>query len=101
MSAFTAGRTESIRSYEEELAKLADLPKQNETLKAQIDGYVKVSNNQLAQIANLELQVNQLKEELAKLSNQLIKSTITCTKGKLTKKITAVNPKCPAGYKKK
>ncbi len=29
------------------------------------------------------------------------KTTITCTKGKLTKKVTAVNPKCPAGYKKK
>lgn len=27
--------------------------------------------------------------------------TITCTKGKLAKKVTAVNPKCPAGYKKK
>jgi NitT/TauT family transport system substrate-binding protein len=26
------------------------------------------------------------------------KTTITCTKGKLTKKVTAVNPKCPAGY---
>jgi len=29
------------------------------------------------------------------------KTTITCVKGKLTKKITAVNPKCPAGYKKR
>ena len=29
------------------------------------------------------------------------KSSITCVKGKLTKKVTAVNPKCPAGYKKK
>jgi hypothetical protein len=29
------------------------------------------------------------------------KITITCTKGKITKKITAVNPKCPIGYKKK
>jgi len=29
------------------------------------------------------------------------KTTITCIKGKLTKKITAVKPKCPAGYKKK
>jgi hypothetical protein len=29
------------------------------------------------------------------------KLTITCTKGKLTKKVTAVKPKCPAGYKKK
>jgi len=29
------------------------------------------------------------------------KTTITCIKGKTTKKVTAVNPKCPAGYKKK
>ena len=31
----------------------------------------------------------------------LKKTTITCVKGKLTKKVTAVNPKCPSGYKKK
>ena len=29
------------------------------------------------------------------------KKTITCTKGKVTKKIAGANPKCPAGYKKK
>jgi secreted trypsin-like serine protease len=29
------------------------------------------------------------------------KSTITCVKGKLNKKVTAVSPKCPTGYKKK
>jgi hypothetical protein len=29
------------------------------------------------------------------------KVTISCVKGKTTKKVTAVNPKCPAGYKKK
>jgi hypothetical protein len=29
------------------------------------------------------------------------KTTITCVKGKTTKKVTAVNPKCPKGYKKK
>ena len=29
------------------------------------------------------------------------KTTITCVKGKTTKKVTGVNPKCPAGYKKK
>jgi hypothetical protein len=28
-------------------------------------------------------------------------TTITCIKGKVTKKVTAVSPKCPAGYKKK
>jgi hypothetical protein len=31
----------------------------------------------------------------------LKKTTITCVKGKLTKKVTAVKPKCPTGYKKK
>ncbi len=31
----------------------------------------------------------------------LKKTTITCVKGKLTKKVTAVKPMCPIGYKKK
>ena len=41
---------------------------------------------------------------LARLEKALIpakKTTITCVKGKLIKKVTAVSPKCPAGYKKK
>jgi hypothetical protein len=29
------------------------------------------------------------------------KKTITCLKGKVTKKVTGIAPKCPAGYKKK
>ena len=29
------------------------------------------------------------------------KKTITCVKGKATKKVTGTNPKCPSGYKKK
>jgi hypothetical protein len=29
------------------------------------------------------------------------KTTITCVKGKTTKKVTAVGPKCPSGFKKK
>jgi hypothetical protein len=29
------------------------------------------------------------------------KQSITCVKGKVTKKVTAVKPKCPTGYKKK
>ena len=29
------------------------------------------------------------------------KTTITCTKGKVTKKVTATKPKCPKSYKKK
>ena len=31
----------------------------------------------------------------------LKKTTITCTKGKVTKKVTATKPKCPKSYKKK
>jgi hypothetical protein len=34
-----------------------------------------------------------------KLASKL--TTITCIKGKLTKKISAIVPKCPTGYKKK
>jgi hypothetical protein len=41
-------------------------------------------------VASLELKVKQIK-----------KTTITCVKGKLTKKVTAVKPVCPKGYKKK
>jgi len=29
------------------------------------------------------------------------KTSITCVKGKTSKKVTAVNPVCPKGYKKK
>jgi hypothetical protein len=29
------------------------------------------------------------------------KTSITCVKGKITKKVIAVKPKCPSGYKKK
>jgi hypothetical protein len=34
-------------------------------------------------------------------ATSLKKTTIICVKGKLTKKVTAVKPKCPTGYKKK
>jgi len=37
----------------------------------------------------------------AKVASSKKKITITCVKGKLTKKVTAVKPVCPKGYKKK
>jgi len=46
--------------------------------------------------AQANARLAQAKAEAAKK-----KSTITCVKGKLTKKVTAINPKCPTGYKKK
>lgn len=47
-----------------------------------------------------ELKAKQEAEAKAKIEATK-KTSITCIKGKLVKKVTAVNPKCPAGYKKK
>jgi len=41
------------------------------------------------------------KQEAVVKAAALKKTTITCVKGKLIKKVTAVKPKCPTGYKKK
>ena len=41
------------------------------------------------------------KQEAEAKTAALKKTTITCVKGKLTKKVTAVKPKCPSGYKSK
>jgi hypothetical protein len=35
------------------------------------------------------------------LSKKQVKKSITCVRGKTTKKVVAMNPKCPVGYKKK
>jgi hypothetical protein len=40
-------------------------------------------------------------EAAAKAAIANKKSTILCVKGKLTKKVTALKPKCPSGYKLK
>jgi hypothetical protein len=39
--------------------------------------------------------------KLSQAAAPVKKTTITCVKSKLTKKVTAVGPKCPSGYKKK
>ena len=49
----------------------------------------------VALIASITKQIEQLQLMIAP------KKTITCVKGKLTKKVTAVAPVCPTGYKKK
>ena len=41
------------------------------------------------------------KQEAEAKASALKKTTITCVKGKLTKKVSAVKPKCPSGYKVK
>ena len=37
----------------------------------------------------------------ANVNSNPAKTTISCVKGKLVKSVTAINPKCPTGYKKK
>ena len=41
------------------------------------------------------------KQEAEAKAAAVKKTTITCIKGKLVKKVTAVKPVCPKGYKKK
>jgi hypothetical protein len=43
----------------------------------------------------------QAKQEAEAKAAARKKTTITCSKGKLVKKVTAVKPVCPKGYKKK
>ena len=54
-----------------------------------------VLNGIVALIASITKQIEQLQLMIAP------KKTITCVKGKLTKKVTAVAPVCPTGYKRK
>jgi hypothetical protein len=54
-----------------------------------------VLNGIVALIASITKQIEQLQLMVAP------KKTITCVKGKLTKKVKAVAPVCPKGYKKK
>lgn len=39
--------------------------------------------------------------KLTQAGSTVKKSTISCVKGKTVKKVTAINPKCPSGFKKK
>ena len=55
----------------------------------------KIINDAKAEAARI------LAEAKAKVATSAKKITITCVKGKLTKKVIAVKPVCPAGYKKK
>ncbi len=49
----------------------------------------------------IKVKLTQDPNAVAPPSTTAKKSTITCVKGKMTKKVTAASPKCSAGYKKK
>ena len=88
-------RKELIKAEEARIA--AELKaKQEAEAKAKAEAEAKSEADRLA----AELKAKQEVEAKAK-SQATKKTTITCIKGKLVKKVTAVNPKCPAGYMKK
>ena len=69
-------------------------------LKAKQDADAKATTDKLIADAKAEA-AKLLALALSKVTSTAKKTTITCTKGKLTKKVTAVKPTCPTGYKKK
>jgi hypothetical protein len=71
-------------------------------LKAEAKAAAELKAKQEAEAkAAAELKAKQEAEAKAKADAAKKKSTITCIKGKTVKKVNAVNPKCPSGYKKK
>lgn len=66
-------------------------------LKAKQEAEAKQEADRLA----AELKAKQEAVAKAKVDVAKKKTTITCVKGKQSKKVTAVSPKCPKGYKKK
>ena len=66
-------------------------------LKAKQEADLKAAT-ELKAMQDAELKAKQEAEAKAAAARKI---TITCVKGKLTKKVSAVKPKCPAGYKLK
>jgi hypothetical protein len=77
----------AILKVEEDLKAAADLKAKQEAEAAA----EKILSDAKAEAARI----------LAEAKAATKKITITCMKGKLTKKVTAIKPKCPSGYKKK
>ena len=77
----------------DELAKNKKLTDENSSLATQI------SSSQ-AQVSSLEGEIEALKTQIVELNAKLPK-TVICVKGSLSKKVTSLKPKCPAGYKLK
>ena len=67
--------------------------------KAASDAAAKVSAEKIIADANARAGAILAAAQAKAAANK--KTTITCVKGKLTKKVTAVKPVCPTGYKKK
>ena len=65
------------------------------TVVTEKDGWLKMK------AAGFTFSEKNIKVKLTQAASAAKKVTITCVKGKTSKKVSAVNPKCPAGFKKK
>ena len=79
--------------------KLIDATDWNQGLQTQVGTLEGEKEDLQTQLDDLTTEMDNLNLQIKALQAQ-IPSTITCLKGKLSKKVTAVNPKCPSGYKK-
>ena len=79
-----------------------------------INSQIQVTNADKVQLSDLVNKLDEATNANSELQSQLdeanativelkakLPQVITCIKGKLTTKVTAVSPKCPSGYKKK
>jgi hypothetical protein len=87
-----------LKAKQEAEAKAAAELKAKQEAEAKAAAELKAKQEAEAKAA-AELKAKQ--EADAKAAASPKKTTITCKKGKLTKKVTAVKPTCPKGYKKK
>jgi M6 family metalloprotease-like protein len=90
-----------IKSAEELKAKQEADAKAEAEAKVKAEAEAKVKAEAEAK-AKAEAEAKAKAEAEAKAKSEAIKKkTITCTNGKITKKVIGTNPKCPKGYKKK
>jgi hypothetical protein len=90
-----------LKAKQEAEAKVAEDLKAKQEAEAKAAAQVKAKTEAEAKVA-AELKAKQEADaQAAAKASALKKTTITCIKGKLTKKVTAVKPVCPKGYKKK
>ncbi len=91
------GIVEEDRKREAEVIRLAAELKAKQEAEAKAAAEL-IAKQEAEAKAAAELQA---KQEAEAKAAALKKSTITCVKGKQAKKVTAVKPKCPRGYKLK
>jgi hypothetical protein len=89
-----------------DLAKLGDqlltLKSANPKMVSEVESTLIRLNNALKSPCVAEVTLSDFQREVGELMKLASKKfTITCIKGKTTKKVSGTNPKCPKGYKKK